>query len=423
MQKKDINEFTTDSGFKVVHIKTKSKFSNLLMYTSIGSYCESKSKKGMAHILEHMMFKGTSHKTWEDINEIACDNVLNHNAYTGDYCTGYTADFRDDKLETAVELLTDQLLFSDFPETEIDQELSVIEQEYNTHINNPDANFYDFVKSTMFNTQINKPVIGDLECIKTAKRSDINKFISKYNKSNLIFVVTSRRKTSELKTIFNEYLKEEWMKPSLLEDKTPKINKQIISNYGCFNNSYSVDVDDSTQASVGMIFNCPPAHERPIEFEIIMEILTGDTSSVLYKKLREEKGLCYYINGFDWLDNGHDAIYMIKGMTSPKDTTLFQTLIIEELSGLKMNNGPSEKSFNTAKNSLLDYFDRKNENNYKFMSEIAKFKVYNKDFGAILNYGEELNKCTYESVLEYFNEFFSEDFFKTPYFSFVTYYH
>lgn len=401
-------------GLNVVHIKNSSNFSRVMLYTSIGSYCETDKKRGLAHFVEHMLFKGTETKTWEDINNIGCENVMNHNAYTSDYSTGYTADVYIDNLENTIEMIMDQYYNSTFPKIELDSERGVIMQEFEMHSRNPWDNFMDCVRNEMLNKQLSTTVIGKESTILNINRADVKRFHQKYNFDNTVLVITSSLDTDTLiKKYISKYIKkEEGDKKS-----TPKVIKQLISDYShkvCLYN------EDNSSAQVGFIFNVPPYFSIPVEFEFMLETLIGDSASILFTEIREKRGLCYDIGASMPFNNNHDNLCIIYASIDVKDIELYQETLIDSIMKLA-STGIDEDQFRMAKVNMLDSYKRKLESPHRYMAEVSIMTLNDIDYDFITSYEERISKITLEDVNNYISDFFDEEFFNTPYYTWIVF--
>ena len=103
------------NGIKLITIKKDSQISAIHAGVNIGSFYEEKNEKGIAHFIEHMLFKGTVSRTNEKLNSDLENLGGEYNAYTDFNCTVYSATILNEELENGLTLIGDMLLNSTFP--------------------------------------------------------------------------------------------------------------------------------------------------------------------------------------------------------------------------------------------------------------------------------------------------------------------
>jgi predicted Zn-dependent peptidase len=411
MDKLQITEFVSN-GLSVVHMHTDSRFSNIMFYTGIGAYCETPAKRGTAHFLEHMMFKGTESRTWEEINEEASFYAMDHNAFTSHYGTAYSIGVNEKFIEPAMDLLCDQMFNSTFPKKELDSEKTVIHEECTMYANDPNSVFWDNILSNLSNKQLATTVIGTHDTIEKISTTDIKKFHAKYNNSNTYLLICSSKSTKDVKKLCKKYLKQSTLGDN--DTPTPNVTPAILQNY----DDVKVSVTGATQTRIGMIFNSPPISVRPVVFDLMMEVLEGTTSSILYKNIREEQGLCYFIYGTELASNSEDAVYAIVGATSPDKSEQYKSSVVQCIRDM-VENGVTELQLETAKNNMLDGAYRIIENPAKLLPLIGSYKTNNVAIASLDDNISNIENASLTGLNQYIAEFFSEEFFEDPYYVWV----
>jgi predicted Zn-dependent peptidase len=406
-----INEFTSNK-INVVHVETDSSFTDIMFYVGVGSFCETAKKKGSAHFLEHMLFKGTETRTWEDINEEAAYNAIGHNAYTNNFETAYTASVHNSHVNEALDLLTDQLFNSTFPKKELDMEKTVIHEECEMYLNDPSSIYFDAVRRELLNKQLKTPIIGTHDTIQGITRKDIVNFRAKYGTNNTTLIITSSLELSDVKKLCKKYLK----RSNLVETKDTAILPKLISDYD--DKELNAPNCQGTQSRIGMFFNSPPLGTTPIEFHIMMEVLHGGMNSILFKNIREEQGLCYSIYGTPYLNTVDDGTYVIMGMTKPENKETYKESVINCIKALSVG-GISQHQFESAVNNQIDSILRTHEMPDALMSTIGKYRVNGIDPNIINSLEAELASVTIEDVNHYIQDFFCEDFFESKFYTWI----
>ena len=128
----DINKKVLENGLKVITVKKDTKIASINIGVNIGAMYERMDEKGISHFIEHMLFKGTSSRSNEELNEELEYLGGEYNAYTDYASTVYTISCLEDEIKNATILLGDMIINSNFPEDEIEKERSVILAEIRT---------------------------------------------------------------------------------------------------------------------------------------------------------------------------------------------------------------------------------------------------------------------------------------------------
>ena len=185
----EIEYYTLNNGIRVVHKQDNSPVSYCGFAINVGTRDEDENESGMAHFIEHMLFKGTTkRKSWHILNRLE-DVGGELNAYTTKeetfvYATVLAADF-----ERAMELCSDIVFHSTFPQNEIDKEVDVIIDEINSYKDSPSELIYDDFEEMIYqNSALGRNILGDVESPKCYTTEDALKFIEKnYCTDQIVF--------------------------------------------------------------------------------------------------------------------------------------------------------------------------------------------------------------------------------------------
>ena len=128
----DIKKSILKNGLKVITIKKDTKIASVNVGVGIGAMYENLNEKGISHFIEHMLFKGTSLRSNEKLNEELEYLGGEYNAYTDYDSTVYTISCLEEEIENGIKLLGDMMINSNFPVEEIEKERSVILAEIRT---------------------------------------------------------------------------------------------------------------------------------------------------------------------------------------------------------------------------------------------------------------------------------------------------
>ena len=180
MSESQVKVTNLDNGIRVVSDTMNSVESvSLGAWFGIGTRNESADVNGVAHLLEHMAFKGTNGRSAAAIAE-EVEIVGGHlNAYTSREQTAYYAKLLKDDMSLGVDILSDILQNSIFAELELDRERNVVLQEIGQCADTPDDIIFDYFQSTAYPDQgLGRPVLGTGEIISKMSRDTVIKFIN-----------------------------------------------------------------------------------------------------------------------------------------------------------------------------------------------------------------------------------------------------
>ena len=167
------NEYTLPNGLRIIHEPTLSKVAYCGFAIDAGTRDEAENEQGMAHFVEHLIFKGTQkRKAWHILNRMeAVGGDLN--AYTNkEEMVVYSA-FLTDDLSRAVELLVDIVFRSTFPQREIERETEVIIDEIQSYEDNPSELIFDDFEDMIFRGHpLGRNILGRPELLRRFRTSD-----------------------------------------------------------------------------------------------------------------------------------------------------------------------------------------------------------------------------------------------------------
>ena len=171
---------TLSNGFKVATEQTPSKVATVGLFVASGSRYENDSNNGVAHFLEHMLFKGSKKRSTLDV-EIDYENTGSHlNAYTSREHTVFKANVLQDKLEFAVESISDLVTNTDFTEEKVRSEVNTILMEKNDVESNVDEVVTDYLHKTAYQTSpLAYTILGSEENIKSMTVDKLQDYVDR----------------------------------------------------------------------------------------------------------------------------------------------------------------------------------------------------------------------------------------------------
>ena len=285
----DVKKHYLDNGLEILTIKKDTQIASINLGVKVGAIYESLEEKGISHFIEHMLFKGTNKRNNEELNDELESLGGEYNAYTDYNSTVYTISCLSEELENACILLGDMITSSNFPEEEIERERGVILAEMRTSKDDIEDLSFKRVNEVAFNSSpLRYDVTGLEEVVKGLKRDDIKRFYNKYYtpKNSLITMVSSMEHEDAKELISREFSNwqgaEEVEHPVICEDNIPL--KKV---------SYKNDMEQSTIVYLYTFYHLDKNDE--LALRILNHRLGESSNSLLFREVREKKGLAYDI--------------------------------------------------------------------------------------------------------------------------------
>jgi predicted Zn-dependent peptidase len=253
----------------------------------IGPVYEEVDEKGISHFIEHMLFKGTKTKNNEELNECLEGLGGEYNAYTDFTSTVYSVTALEEELENAAELLSDMILNSTFPEEEIEKERGVILSEIRT--SKDDIEDYSFQKISEYafkKSDLRYEIIGEEKSVKSFKRKHLIDFYNRYYlPNNACITVVSSKSHEQVQELIKKYFSK-WQ-------GTEMQFKQVIceKNIPGKHTTYKKAIEQSTIIYLYTFYNLSKREELCLK--ILNHKLGESANSILFRELREERGLAY----------------------------------------------------------------------------------------------------------------------------------
>ncbi|CAH0339851.1 pitrilysin family protein [Rhizobium sp. CECT 9324] len=288
-----------------------------------GSRNETEAEHGIAHLLEHMAFKGTSRRGARQIAE-EIENVGGElNAATSTETTSYYARVLKDDVPLAVDILADILTESVFDEEELAREKHVILQEIGAADDTPDDVVFDRFSERAFQNQtLGRSILGTPESVLSFSSDEIRGYLSRNYTTDRMFVVAAGAVDHDA------FVKQVEQRFAGLPTQPSAAPVMDVAHYTGGEAREERDLMD-TQVLLG--FEGKAYHMRDFYCsQILANILGGGMSSRLFQEVREIRGLCYSVYAFHWgfSDTG---IFGIHAATGGENLPELVPVIIDEL--------------------------------------------------------------------------------------------
>ena len=393
-----VEKTTLDNGLKIVteHIESiKSVSAGIWVKT--GSRNESDELAGVTHFLEHMLFKGTENRTAYDIAQ-SMESVGGYlNAFTSTEYTCYFARCLDTQLEKALDVLSDMVRNSVFPEDELEKEKKVVLEEMKMYKDSPDDFVFELFSSRVFdNHPIGKPIIGFEETVSAFTRENLFDYMAeRYRPDNLLVAVAGHVDHGEVIRLVEEKLS--------MSKKEPTVNEeQPLTPYTPHQQEVTKAIEQTHMVMGRRALN----YDHPDKYLLLLAntILGGGMSSRLHQNVREKYGYCYAIGTFNqsYTDSGLFGIYV--------GTDRSYADHVRELIGIEFermqNEKVPDKELAEAKAQLKGKLLLSQENTSNRMTRLAKSELYFNRFVTLDELVENIDAVTSEDLMDFSKEFF-----------------
>ena len=396
-----VQQHTLSNGLRIIHQPIQSKVAYCGYAIDAGTRDEAEHQQGMAHFVEHMLFKGTQkRRAWHILNRM--ENVGGDlNAYTNKEETVVYTAFLAEHFSRAFELLTHIVFHSTFPQHEIDKEVEVIIDEIQSYEDTPSELIFDDFENLIFpNHPLGRNILGKPEMLKGFTTDDALAWTNNYyTPSNIVFFVLGDLNFKQIVRMAERLTAHLPLKeanhsrtlPAAYEPRLSKLNRE------------------THQAHVMIGGRGYDAHnEKRTALYLLNNLLGGPgMNSRLNLSLRERRGLVYQVesNLTSYTDTGTFCIYF---GCDQQDTERCIKLVHKELKNLCDKKMSSSQLF-AAQKQLIGQIGVASDNNENNALGMAKtFLHYNK-YDTPEKVFQRIRSLTPEILLEVSNEMFADN--------------
>lgn len=384
----DQEHFTLKCGLEVVYKKSKnSSISHCGITINAGSKDDGK-HLGLAHFVEHMLFKGTKNLTAKQIlNKI--ENVGGEiNAFTGRQVTCIYTSTMHQFVPRSIDVLSDIFLNSIFPKKEIVKERQVILDEINMYLDSPEDVLFDEYYNLHFkDLPYGRPILGTKNTVKRIKSEHLESFYQSYfTPENAVFSYVGTLSKKSLKQKLEESFK--GIKGCRKPTEMNSLESAPTFKYGKFSKTLKEEFNQGYKVIGYPAFQFD--HKDRLVLALIANILGGPSlNSRLNLKIREEKGLTYQIEAsYNAYKLG--GLFTIFFCTEKKNVKRSTELVLKEIKRIK-ETIISESQLKKAKQQYIGQAIMAEENSSNLMILLGKEQVlYNKST-TIKNFLDSIN--------------------------------
>lgn len=369
------------------------------VWIKTGSRQESIELNGMAHYLEHMLFKGTERRNAREIAR-SLESVGGYlNAFTGKEQTCFYAEILDDQLTRAIDILSDMICHSILAPKEIEREREIIFDEIHSIEDTPDDLVQDiFIEKLYPDHALGYPILGARQTVSQIYREHlINFHRNHYTTDNIVVAAAGNLNHQRLVDLCELKFQ--------LPDTHISINNTSPQKlgHGEFILERSVNQTHICVGTAALPYN----HHRKFELLILNTILGAGMGSRLFQNIREKYGIAYSIYSYVdfFADNGLMAIYL-GTEKNKRDKALI--LLERELNNLKKK-PISQNELKRVKAQLKGNLILGLESSSKRMSRLAKMEIYLQNFYDIEHIIHEIDQVTQEGVYDLSHQLFNTE--------------
>ena len=411
------NTYTLDNGLRIIHLPSDSKVVYCGYQINAGTRNEEPGEEGLAHFCEHVTFKGTERrKAWHILN--CLESVGGDlNAYTNKEGTVYYSAILKEHIARAVDLLTDIVFHSVYPQTEIDKEVEVICDEIESYNDSPAELIYDEFENIIFKgSPLGHNILGTAEQVRSFKTEDALRFTKKlYRPDNAIFFAYGDIDFKKLVRLLKKSFLSEKRRVKSEKFNSPEAQAQFNIQHSTFNTQHSFEGQ-----TIVMQKNTHQAHvmigtraydvndSRRMPLYLLNNMLGGPgMNAKLNLALREHNGLVYTVES-TMAAYGDTGIWSIYFGCDEHDVKRCLRLVRKELDKFMLK-PLSEAQLKAAKKQIKGQVGVACDNRENFALDFGK---------SFLHYGweknvdrlyEQVDEITAEQIQAVAQELFDKD--------------
>ena len=411
------NTYTLDNGLRIIHLPSDSKVVYCGYQINAGTRNEEPGEEGLAHFCEHVTFKGTERrKAWHILN--CLESVGGDlNAYTNKEGTVYYSAILKEHIARAVDLLTDIVFHSVYPQAEIDKEVEVICDEIESYNDSPAELIYDEFENIIFKgSPLGHNILGTAEQVRSFKTEDALRFTRKlYQPDNAIFFAYGDIDFKKLVRLLKKSFLSEERRVKSEKFNSPEAQAQFNIQHSTFNTQHSFEGQ-----TIVMQKNTHQAHvmigtraydvndSRRMPLYLLNNMLGGPgMNAKLNLALREHNGLVYTVES-TMVAYGDTGVWSIYFGCDEHDVKRCLRLVRKELDKF-MQKPLSEAQLKAAKKQIKGQVGVACDNRENFALDFGK---------SFLHYGweknvdrlyEQVDEITAEQIQAVAQELFDKD--------------
>ncbi len=394
--------YSLSNGLRVLldhqeHFKTAS----LGLYVHVGSRNENTENNGISHVIEHMLFKGTSRRDMKEISKIIAEIGDDVNAYTSKEYTSYYGTTLTEYLPVFIDLLGDMLHHSEFDKELLEREKAIIMDEIDMYFDSPDDLVHEKVQyETWYPNPLAFYISGSRETVKNITSGQLREFIGTYYvPENMLLSVAGKLPASikdDIEKAFGE--------------TNNNVSSRNILVPPTFQPVFTYQKKDIEQYHINIAYDSVSIQsEENYTATVVNSILGGSNNARLFQIIREEMGLAYSIDSYT-CGYENTGLFQIDLTVNPNQSVVAVKKIFEIINTL-IKDGITDEELRIHKNQLIAELIMGNESAKNKMNNQAKSLLLYGKLISVEDMADIIKKITKEEVREFAEKYLSTDRF------------
>lgn len=400
-QEQLISQAVLSNGIKIIHRYRAGELSHLALMVNAGMRDEKEDENGLAHFIEHLVFKGTKRRKAYHI--LSClENVGGElNAFTTKEETCIHASFLKDHIDKAMDLFADVIFNSTFPENEMEKEKEVILDEINSYRDTPADEIFDEFENLIYRGhQLGRNILGTIDLVENYTRNDIVKFRNQhYAPDRMVLACIGNISFEAFMKLANKYFAD-YQGDALPFERVPFVENKPAKRIEVRQNHLTHII----MGGLAYKYN----DERKLKLILLNNILGGPGMNTrLNLNIREKYGFAYTIESQynAYSDTGNYTIYM---GVDPHSQDRSIELVYKELNKL-MAQKLGTLQLSNAKKQLIGQVALSNESGMNDLLSMVRAGFFEEHIETLPETIAKLEKITADDLLEIANDIYDKD--------------
>jgi predicted Zn-dependent peptidase len=391
---------TLANGVRVIteampHVRSAS----LGIWADVGSAAERPQQRGISHLVEHMLFKGTERRSAREIAETMDAVGGNLNAFTDKEATCYYAKVIDHHVPLAVDVLSDMFLHSLFDPSELAKEQKVVLEEIRMYDDSPDEMIHDLFTRTMWSeSNLGEPTIGYAQTVSSLTSDDLRTHLrTRYAPNTVVFAAAGNVEHEAFTALVESAFAGFTGIADAPVPERPRLTPATL-----------VKTKETEQAYVVLgSLGLSVRDERRYALSVLDTIVGGGMSSRLFQEVREKRGLAYSVYSFQqgYRDAG---LFGVSAGTSPASVQECVDVVVEELARMAQS-GPAESELQLAREHIKGSLTLSLESSSSRMIRLGRNEFNLGRQVTIEEIERHVDAVTYDDVLALARELFAPE--------------
>jgi predicted Zn-dependent peptidase len=398
---REIERATLPNGLRIVteampYVRSVS----LGVWIGSGSRIERGHENGISHFIEHMVFKGTKHRTAEDIARSVDSIGGGLDAFTSKELVSFNTKVLDEHVPIALDVLADLVLNPLFRDQDIEKEKGVILEEIKMEADQPEFVLHEtFISNFWKGHGLGKPILGTRDTVKKFGQQMLFDYYNRvYSPKNILITAAGNLDHDDIVKLVRDKFSGLEHGDALPSDSIPKTHAPLILK--------KKESLEQVHIAVG-VPAYPLAHELRFPLYVLNTVLGGGMSSRLFQNIREKQGLAYAV--YSELNLFSDTgCFMVYAGTAAETAKQVVTSVINEFRELK-DHLIAEEELQRAKDHLKGSLMLSLESTSSRMSNLARQEIYFDRFMTLDEMLDSIERVSRDEVQMIAQEFFTTD--------------